>query len=157
MRRSLTVPARSLEARRARFIIGSTVLLVGAALWMANAHAQGCGEQHDMLVASDPLALVRPVDCASLLAPAPDFSWPAQDGARGYSIALTFPDGHVETRSTRSNSLAWQRPLPPGDYRWTVRVEGASQASSARSFTVDRLATPAQAAVRAPGRIIAVN
>ena len=70
----------------------AAILLAAAASTASRAHA-ACGEHRDFLTRADPLlASVRPADCATLFAEAPQFTWPLQDGARGYTVALTFPD-----------------------------------------------------------------
>jgi hypothetical protein len=128
----------------------AAVLLAAAALGSSRAHA-ACGEHHDFLTRADPLlASVRPADCATLFAEAPQFTWPLQRGARAYTVALTFPDGHTESRTTPGNWLAWDRSVPPGEYSWHVSTEGeARRRSEARTFRVDapaRTAQPAPAA-----------
>jgi hypothetical protein len=112
-------------------------LLVAAAAFTAqNAHA--CGTQRDFLVRADPLlANVRPADCATLLDVPAEFTWPTQPGAGSYMVSLSFPDGHTESRVTRSNWLAWG-PLPAGEYTWRVSVAGGKGArSDARGFRVE--------------------
>jgi len=114
-------------------------LLAAAAMSASNAHAAPCGPHRDFAGGTDPVVeAVRPVDCATLLGTPPEFTWARQDGADMYTVALTFPDGHTETRSTRSNWLAWDRPVPAGDYTWRVSVSGRTAArSDARVFRVD--------------------
>jgi hypothetical protein len=128
-------------SRRARLIIGASGLLVAAALVAppAQAQAQTCGAQADFLVRSDPLlAPIRPADCATVYQAPPDFTWPPASGSNTYTVSLTFPDGHTESRATSKNWLAWDQPIPAGKYSWKVAASGATnQAGAARSFTVD--------------------
>lgn len=127
----------------------SAVLLAAAALAAHPAHA-ACGEHRDFLTSADPLlAAVRPVDCATLFTGPPEFTWPHQAGSRIYTVSLTFPDGHTESRTTERNWLSWDRPVPPGEYSWRVASEGsARQRSERRAFRVDGPArsTPPSAA-----------
>jgi hypothetical protein len=134
---------RTSDIRRARTLAGSLVfVLTGAALYAHNVSAAECGAKSDFLVKADPLlASVRPVDCSRLFQAPADFSWPAAQGVRGYIVALTFPDGHVEELATATNWLAWPAALPAGEYRWTVTASGGRLAASTpRSFTVDATA-----------------
>ena len=126
------------QARKPLAAAFAAVLLAAAALGASRAHA-GCGEHRDFLAHGDPLlASVRPADCATLFAEAPQFTWPQQDGARAYTVILTFPDGHSESRTTAGNWLAWDRSVPPGEYSWRVSTEGqAKRRSDARTFRVD--------------------
>ena len=56
-------------------------------------------------------------------------------------VTLTGPDGQVRTATTTTNWLAWDAPLPAGDYTWTVSAVGArAEASAPRRFTVDERA-----------------
>jgi hypothetical protein len=116
----------------------TTLFLVAAALCAPQAQA-ACGGQSDFLVRSDPLlAPVRPADCARVYQSPPDFTWPPQTGSNTYTVSLSFPDGHSETRSTSKNWLAWDAVIPSGSYTWSVAVSGAvSDQGQARSFTVD--------------------
>ncbi len=124
--------------RRARALILAGGLLAGAVVGFGSTRVHACGTS-DALARSDPLlASVRPADCSTLLREVADFAWPAQGGRNTYSVTLTFPDGHVETRSTAANWLAWDAPLPAGKYRWTVKVAGDTNlTSAARMFTVE--------------------
>lgn len=130
----------------------AAVLLSAAALGCSRAHA-ACGEHRDFLMRADPLlAAVRPADCATIFADAPQFTWPQQDGAHAYTVALTFPDGHTESRTTSGNWLAWDRSVPPGDYSWRVSTEGhARRHSEARTFRVDASTRTAPGARNARG------
>ena len=138
------------QARKPLVTAFSAVLLAAAALTASRAHA-ACGEHRDFLTRADPLlASVRPADCATLFAEAPQFTWPLQDGARAYTVALTFPDGHTESRTTSGNWLAWDRSVPPGEYSWRVSAEGHSERrSEPRTFRVDESTRTAQSAVAA--------
>jgi len=119
-------------------LIAASVLVAGFAIATHSARAHGCGEQADILTHGDALARVQPADCATLLQAAPAFSWPAVGDAKAYTIALTFPDGHVEARSTGGNWFAWDRRVPAGRYHWRVMVAGRKQAVGAtRWFVVD--------------------
>jgi hypothetical protein len=87
------------------------------------------------------LGQVEPADRATVLSRAPAFTWPAVSGAKQYTIALTFPDGHTEARSTHGNWFAWDRPVPSGRYRWQVRVAGRARVSGdTHWFVVDQAA-----------------
>ena len=132
---------RSSEFRRARTLAGSlAVLLAGAALYAKNVEASPCGIQADFLAAPNtPLASVRPADCARLYGSA-DFAWPAARERGEFTVSLTFPDGSVQTRTTATDWLAWDAPLPAGRYTWTV-TSAAGTTSQPRQFTVDATAT----------------
>ena len=141
-----------LQAARRPAVLLSTALLVAAALAAAKARA-ACGAQHDFLVRADPLlAAVRPADCATLLGGPPEFTWPLQAGRHTYTVALRFPDGHTETRTTRRNWLAWGRAVPAGEYTWRVSMSGGAHArSESRAFRVERVDQPkAPATVAGP-------
>ena len=85
--------------------------------------------------AADPgTSAARAADCEQAQQNPPSFSWPYVSGA-AYTLSLTFPDGHVETRATDRNWLNWGAALPPGDYRWSVAQSGL--ASRARRFSLD--------------------
>jgi hypothetical protein len=129
---------------RARTLAAATFLLVAAAIAAQPAHAQSCGGQSDFLVRSDPLlAPVRPADCSTVFQAPPDFTWPSQGGSNTYTVSLTFPDGHTESRSTSKNWLAWDQQIPAGKYVWKVGVAGASNDTGQnRTFTVDTGAVP---------------
>jgi len=108
--------------------IAASVLVAGSAIathaarmhgWVRQAHADR----------STLMAQVVPGDRATVLSRAPAFTWPAVSGAERYTIALTFPDGHTEARSTRGNWFAWDRPVPTGRYRWQVLVAGRARVS----------------------------
>jgi hypothetical protein len=133
------------QARKPVTAAFAAVLVAAATLTASHAHA-ACGEHRDFLTHADPLlASVRPADCATLFAEAPQFTWPLQDGARAYTVALTFPDGHTESRTTSGNWLAWDRSVPPGEYSWRVSTAGeARRRSEARTFRVDETARAAQ-------------
>ena len=136
-----------MQARKPVAAAFAAVLLAAAAIAAPRAHA-ACGEHRDFLTHADPLlASVRPADCATLFAEAPQFTWPLQDGARAYTVVLTFPDGHSESRTTSGNWLAWDRSVPPGEYSWRVSTEGdARRKSDARTFRVDESTRTAQSA-----------
>ena len=136
------------QARKPFAAAFAAVLLAAAALAAPRAHA-ACGEHRDFLTHGDPLlASVRPADCATLFAEAPQFTWPPQDGARAYTVALTFPDGHTESRTTAGNWLAWDRSVPPGEYSWRVSTDGqAKRRSDARTFRVDESTRTARSAL----------
>lgn len=126
-------------------LIATAIVIAAVALTAQQAHA--CGLQQDFLVRADPLlASVRPVDCATLVDGPAEFSWPMQAGKNTYTVALHFPDGHTETRDTRSNWLAWG-PLPAGEYMWRVSVAGARrQSSDSRIFRMEAPRRPATVA-----------
>src|SRR3954465_8960156 len=92
-----------------------------------------CGTQSDMLVRSDPtLAPIRPADCGTVTQTPPEFTWPPLDGTHRYVVSLAHPDGHEESRDTPENWLVWEKPLPPGEYRWRVQVKGGEKADVRR-------------------------
>jgi hypothetical protein len=96
----------------------------------ASAHA-ACGVHNDFLVRSDALlAPVRPADCETVAQTPPDFTWPPQQVHSSYTLALKFPDGHVEKNTTTRNFVTWPQALPPGAYSWSVKANG--EASSCR-------------------------
>ena len=131
-------------AARSPAVLLASALLVAAALAASRAHA-ACGAQHDFLVRADPLlAAVRPADCATLLGGPPQFTWPGGKGRHTYTVALRFPDGHTETRTTTRNWLAWNRAVPAGEYTWRVSMSGHARArSETRAFRIER-AEPAE-------------
>jgi hypothetical protein len=131
------------KIHRARNLtVSLTVLLVGASFYAQNVRAGQCGQQADFLARGDLLAPVRPADCARLLEASPDFAWPAARGREAYVVTVTHPDGRSESVATGMNALAWQAPLPAGDYAWTVSAVGANADTSApRRFTVDSAAS----------------
>ena len=133
------MPSHAARNRSRNVLFLASAILVAAALLSPRAHA-ACGGQHDFLVHADPLlASVRPADCATVLDGPPQFTWPMQDGRNTYTIALHFPDGHTETRSTSSNWLAWDRAVPAGNYTWSVSVTGPARSrSEPRGFRVER-------------------
>ncbi len=96
--------------------------------WMVTAFAADPGTE-----------TARPADCAQVQENPPDFSWPYVSEA-AYTLRLTFPDGHIETRDTRHNWFNWDTALPAGDYRWAVTQNGHT--SQARRFSVDAAAVP---------------
>ena len=99
---------------------------------------RSCGTQSDILVRSDPtLAPVRPADCAIVTQTPPELTWPPQDGRNTYVVSLTHPDGRTETRTTEHNWVAWDKALPPGEYRWQVKASNG-ESSKPRRFTVSR-------------------
>ena len=101
--------------------------------------------QADILVRSDPtLAPVRPADRATVTQSPPEFTWPPQSGKNTYELAVTFPDGRVETRKTDRNWVLWDKPMPAGKYSWTVKVvAGASnEKSQPRAFVIAKDAVP---------------
>ncbi|HSN19277.1 MAG TPA: hypothetical protein VLS49_01280 [Usitatibacter sp.] len=118
-------------------LLAATATAIAAAP-VTKAHA-ACREHRDYLVHEDPLrAAVRPADCATLLDGPPEFTWPLQRGRHTYTVALSFPDGHVEKRSTAHNWLAWDHPVPAGDYTWRVTVAGRERgASEPRAFRIE--------------------
>jgi hypothetical protein len=126
------------QARKPIVAASAALLLAAAAFCAPRAHA-ACGEHRDFLTRTDPLlTAVRPADCATLFAETPQFTWPLQAGARGYTVALTFPDGHTESRAASGNWLAWDRLVPPGEYSWRVSTEGHERRRSEwRTFRVD--------------------
>jgi hypothetical protein len=139
------------QVRKPALVLATGLLVAAAAFAMPKAHAS-CGEQRDFLVRQDPLlASVRPVDCATLMDGPPQFSWPVQAGRNTYTVALRFPDGHVERRTTTQNWLSWDHPVPPGEYSWHVSVAGPERnRSAARAFRIERNA-PAVPAPQANG------
>lgn len=144
------------QARKPFVLTALSGLVVAAAVAASPAQAvESCRLHRDFAVGSDPLlAAVRPADCATLLGNPPEFTWARQDGSAAYTVALTFPDGHTETRSTPQNWLAWDRPVPAGDYSWRVTASGgAARRSDARAFHVDAGgALPAQPTVAIAGK-----
>ena len=85
---------------------------------------------------------MRPADCARVYDAVPDFAWPqARTNADAFVVSVTFPDGRVASVPTNTNWLAWEEPLAPGEYTWTVTQVGArAESSAARRFTVDSTA-----------------
>jgi hypothetical protein len=112
------------------------VTLVLAAGVHFAAHARACDlVSQDLLVTTDPHdAMIRPRECSTVEQNPPDFSWP-YFGSGPYTLNLTFPDRHTESRIATNNWLNWNGTLPAGNYTWTVT--GAGQISQRRKFTVD--------------------
>jgi hypothetical protein len=113
----------------------AAVLLVF--LVASRAHS-ACGEHADFIAHADPLlAHAQPADCETLTQTPPAFTWPTRDGMSAYTVALRFPDGHVERRSSTRNFLIWPRALPAGNYSWTVRGSGkVEDESEPRTFAI---------------------
>src|SRR6187200_1758518 len=108
--------------RRHFFLL--TLLLAALAV---DAHA-ACGAQEDFLSSAEPSrAPVRPSDCATVSQTPPEFTWPPKEGHASYTLALKFPDGHVEKASSTRNFVIWPRALPAGSYSWTVKGTGSSE------------------------------
>ena len=84
-------------------------------------------------------AVLRPADCALVQQNPPDFSWPYIDNGP-FTVSLTFPDGHTETRTATNNWLNWDGTLPAGNYTWTVARAGLT--SLQRRFTVGTGSVP---------------
>jgi hypothetical protein len=142
MHKHHTVQTPSKASRARTLAVSLTALLVGASFYARSVRAEdGCGVQSDFLVQSDRLmAPVRPADCARLYDASADFAWP-QAHAASFVVTLRFPDGRVATAPTNTNWLAWDEPLPSGEYTWTVTAVGArADTSAARRFTVDSTA-----------------
>ena len=141
---------RTTDKQRARTLaVALAFVLGGTFLYAKGVQAETCGGQSDFIAGAGPLpAPVRPADCARIYQGAPDFTWPAANGAQGYTVVVTFADGRREARSTRVNWLAWDAALPAGSYTWQVTANGAKPlASQPRTFTVD-----SAAAATAPAR-----
>ena len=129
-----------LRSPRTAAALAATVL-VAASIIATHAARAHVWVRHAEAPSARLLAHVQPVDRATLLSRAPAFMWPAQGGANEYTIALTFPDGHTESRSTRGNWFAWDRPVPAGRYHWQVMVAGRARMSGDRHwFVVDQAA-----------------
>ena len=110
------------------------------------AHA-ACGGQDDFLSRADPLlAPVRPADCAVLAQSPPEFTWPMADGHARYELALRFPDGRVEKRTSTRNFIIWPRPLATGSYSWTVN-DSAPRTFSIPSSAVEFVVPTGEAAL----------
>lgn len=125
-------------------MLARKLLLLAVATFVAAARG-ACDAPADFLAHADPLAApVAPAVCAPLAQTPPGFTWPAQKGAEGYTIELTFPDGHVEKQPTRWNASPWHARLAPGRYTWRVSVERAqgTARSDSRPFTIRPDAAP---------------
>lgn len=95
----------------------------------------------DWMVVDDPLAAeIRPRHGATVEQTPPDFSWPDVGNEARYSVTLTYPDGRKRTLAAPQNYLNWDEALPPGEYSWTVTLNG--RASDARKFVVGKDAKP---------------
>jgi hypothetical protein len=112
--------------------------LAAAILLPASAAHAACGPHKDFLVRSDPtLAPVRPADCGVTSQTPPEFTWPPRKTDESFQVLLKFPDGRVESRSTKRNWLLWDARLPPGTYTWQVRANGPDKdLSEPRRFTI---------------------
>lgn len=121
------------------------IVVAAAALLSESAAAQTCtpnpiADWMTSEAAADPIAApIRPADCAVVTQTPPDFGWP--DGASGYQVSLTYPDGRVKTLSAPQNWVNWDEILPPGNYSWRVRGNGVDS-SQIRRFTVAPAAVP---------------
>jgi hypothetical protein len=94
---------------------------------------------------SNSSAPVRPADCASVEQTPPDFSWPDHGPGSRYELKLSYPDGTARSATTERNWINWNEALPPGEYRWRVRLlpkTGEGVDSRARRFAVSAGATP---------------
>src|SRR5258708_15939171 len=78
-------------------------------------------------------AMIRPIECSTVKQNPPDFSWPAI-GSGPYTVTLTFPDGHSETRRAAQNWLNWNGSLPAGRHARTIA--GAGPLSLPRHFDI---------------------
>ena len=109
--------------------------LILCAMLPAGVFARDCTPvASDLLAPVDPgAAAIRPRECSTVRQTPPDFSWP-HIGEGGYTVRLTFPDGHVEQRNATRNWLNWNATLPAGSYSWVVSHDGLD--SSPRQFTV---------------------
>jgi uncharacterized protein DUF4962/heparinase II/III-like protein len=118
--------------------------LLAAALGATAAEPQAaCPPKSDILVRSDTtLAPVRPADCATVTQTPPELTWPPQNGQNTYTVALTLPDGKVETRTTPHNWMLWDHALPPGRYSWRVKPSSGNETSQPRTFIVAAASQP---------------
>ena len=126
-------------ARRVRTLAAAFAALVaGAAFYAQNVRAADCGAQRDFIAPSDRLdPTVKPADCATLLAAAPEFAWPATRKPEAWVVTVTSARGEVRTAVTASPWLAWEQPLPAGEYTWTVTaVNGEVTTSAERRFAI---------------------
>lgn len=99
--------------------------------------APACGGQTDFLVRSDPLLTpVQPPDCSRITQSPPEFTWPPLGAGDAYEVQLTFPDGHTESRATKTNGLIWDKVVPAGDYRWRVKSSREKEPGAARRFAI---------------------
>lgn len=90
-------------------------------------------------------APVRPADCAHVEQTPPDFSWPDHGPGSRYEFRLIHPDDAAKRRTTERNWIAWDEALPPGEYRWQVRLlpdKGEGVDSRIRRFVVEPGAIP---------------
>jgi hypothetical protein len=118
--------------------------LLAAALAAAGIAHAACPAHKDFLVRSDPtLAPVRPADCGVTSQTPPEFTWPPRKTDESFQVLLKFPDGRVESRTTKNNWLLWDARLPPGTYTWQVRANGPDKdLSEPRRFTITPDALP---------------
>jgi hypothetical protein len=120
-----------------------SVLLLGIGLVMPfTLNAQTCVQNttSDWMttkMTSDPLAQdIRPHDCAVVQQTPPDFRWPDVLTSGGYSLTLTYPDGHTKVLAATQNWRNWDEILTAGTYSWTVGYTGGAN-SVGRKFIVD--------------------
>src|SRR5690349_15033421 len=118
--------------------------LFAAILALAGAAHAACPAHKDFLVRSDPtLAPVRPADCGVTSQTPPEFTWPPRKTDESFQVILKFPDGRVESRTTKNNWLLWDAQLPAGTYTWQVRANGPDKdLSEPRRFTITPDAVP---------------
>jgi hypothetical protein len=140
-RTSIIIVGKSMAA--AMRAVVSTLFLATCLPCAAQAQICAPNQSVDWILStllSDPhAATVRPADCALVEQNPPDFSWP-YIGSGPYTVNLTFPDGHTESRTATNNWLNWNETLPAGNYAWTVTHAG--QTSSPRQFIVSADAVP---------------
>jgi hypothetical protein len=125
------------------------LLALALALCPALGSAAGCEDGPPDWMGTIPLsrssAPVRPAGCARVEQTPPDFSWPDFGPGSRYEFRLTYPDGTARSSATERNWIAWSEALPPGEYRWQVRLvpkTGQGADSRTRRFVVEAGAVP---------------
>jgi len=94
------------------------------------------------MASSDPLVQnIQPGDCATAQQSPPDFRWPDVISSGGYTLTLSYPDGHTRALAATQNWLNWDEVLPAGWYSWTVSYSGGA-ASKSRTFIIDANSKP---------------
>ncbi len=143
---SITAKYRAIGIARMGCAVLSAAIL-GLGLLPLTASAQSCvpnttADWMASRVASDYSAqAIRPTDCAVVLQTPPDFRWPDVISSGGYSVTLTYPDGHTKVLAATQNWLNWNEILPSGTYSWSVGYAGGA-ASAPRKFIVDGNSKP---------------
>src|SRR5262245_43520768 len=90
-----TGPAEKRNKTLLGLIFFTLALLIYGYAGMVKAACTPSGST-DWMITTDQLAQdIRPRDCATVLQSPPDFRWPDVISSGGYTLTLTYPDGHT--------------------------------------------------------------